>query len=63
MDMDVAYPERATSPKKRKHEEATAGEKYELYLHASKNPQLKQVCYWNLRTRRGKDIGLFVRFS
>lgn len=41
--MDVAAcPERATSPKKRKHEEATTSEKYELYLHASKNPQLKQ---------------------
>lgn len=46
MDMDVAAcPERATSPKKRKHEEATTSEKYELYLHASKNPQLKQVCH------------------
>lgn len=47
MDMDIAYPERATSSKKRKHEEATAGEKYELYLHASRNPQLKQVGHLN----------------
>lgn len=60
MDMDIAFPERATSPKKRKHEEATAGEKYELFLYASKNPQLKQVGHCNPSSGHNNGVYLFL---